>query len=329
MTVRFWRQFFQGGAHGDPVTTASSEVDGSGDKLDISSSSASPVATRTYDTTEYLHGPSSAFIDMPAGSYLTFGYLCLPADAEPLSQFRGYVKVPSWPSATASIVRFRGTNGSDDVNRVIVYLQSNGRLQVVSGAYTWTSAISEVLPVDTWVRVELRCNITAGTIHFAWYEEESTSALGSMSASGVDFQTSTGIARAYWGQLFAVLPSDWEMWWDSVAWYLGGPDQFIGPYQGDPNIEFTNNRAIEVDTTGSTGTLSLTELSDTSADISSLVSDVYTITPVPNHARMEFELEAAGSPTDTKTFMIEGVNLNNELIFISGDSSDIANWGSP
>lgn len=327
MTVRFWRQYFQGGAHGDSVTIASSEVDGSGDKLDISSSSTSPVAERTYDTSEYLHGPSSARIDMPAGSFFAFGYMCLPAEAETRSQFRVYLKVPSWPSETASIVRFRGTNGVDDVNRVIVYLQPNGRIQVVSGTFSWTSSISEIFPAGSWVRVELRCNITAGTISMAWYNGESTSPLGGVNATGVDFQTSTGIARAYWGQLFATLSTDWYMWCDSAAWYLGGPDQFIGPYQGDPNIEFTNRRAVEVNTTGSTGSLSLIETSTTGADISSLVSNVYRITPEEFATRMKFTLTASGSPTDTKNFAIEGVNLNNEVTLMTGDPEDFANWG--
>ncbi len=326
MATRYWRQFFQGGADGTAITSASSEAGGSGDKVDYSSG-VGGTTSRVYTVSEYFNGPSGAHVTTTAASAFTFGWTCEKADGEPTSKFRMYYKLESYPDKAIGILQFRGTDGSNDTNRVELQIQPTGRMVLASGSYLEFSSALELFPLDTWVRVELKADINSGTLDYAIYEEDDLVPIFSKSATAIDFQTSVKFFRVFFGKIYTITENSFECFIDSAAWYLGGTTSFFGPFQGDPIIEYSTADVIEVDTTGSSGTVSVSQNSGEEMIITGTAPDFSILRP-EMYDRCAFEITATGgSPsTDSETFLVEGKNLNTELVLNSGDASDFENW---
>lgn len=314
MTI-FLRNNCEGAASGTSITTVNSDDNSAGDPLDISTS-----GTRIYDNAWANSGATSWKTEGTSGNTAILAY----DRTDPSVATRVYFRFTGNPSATCGILQARNSGSMGEV-----HMRTDGKLQVTDDAGTILFTTASALSTSTTYRLEhfvaKGTTTSNGKVSFAYYLGDSPTPVESAYVSTTANMGTADVTSMRLGKMTAIAST--QAWWfDDVAVEYGATG-FIGPLAGDPEIAHTELRVVEVDTAGSNGTLTLAQLSGTTATITGPTSGVFRI-ELPDHTdtlRFEIEAEADGDPITT-TFDVFPTSLATQLICQGGDSSDFANW---
>lgn len=313
----FLRNNAGGAASGTSITTANSADNSAGDALDIATS-----GTRTYDNA-WTHGGSTSWkLEGTSGNTAILGWDRTNAKLA----FRTYFQFTANPGATCNILQARHASGG----MAAVGMRTDGKLQVTDSAgayiYTFASALSTSTTYRLELFVEKGTTTSDGKISFAYYLGDNTSPVEPASVATTVNTTTNDIASMRWGKLTGISFTQ-AFWFDDAAVEYGR-GSFIGPKLGDPVIAHVEHTIVEVDTTGSNGTMTLTQQSGTTCTITGPSSSIFRIT-VPDHPdvlRFRLTATADGAPI-TQDFTIAPDNLTNELVLpVGGTATVLSDW---
>lgn len=312
----FKRNYAEGTIGGN-ATTANTELNDSGDILNISSS-----GTRTYDDTWKHSGTTSFKCYGAADTQAVMGW---NTGLQKGGAFRGYFKVDAYPSSTVGIANFRQPSS----NCSEVQITSTGRVRITSlTGEIYLSAINTFL-LGTTVRIEAVAwagtTSSNGILEVDLYDGDGTAPFVSFATASTNMGT-TQISDFRWGKITTTGSPIYTVWVDDVA-YEDGRTTFLGPMQGDPAIIYAQKNILEVDTAGSTGTRGIEQFSGAEVTIIEPSTGFFKV-EVPNHSHLiKLDLESVADTTVTERLIIPGTQKSNILVCQGGDSSDLSNWG--
>jgi hypothetical protein len=117
---------------------------------------------------------------------------------------------------------------------------------------------------------------------------------------------------------------------DNILVYKGGGAAALSSWKpADPVYNPTRSFVVNVNTAGSNGTLSLTQLSGPAVTITGPTGGVYRVdVPMVSAGEIRLRLTAtADGPTPaTKDLLLPGRGLSQDLVYTGGGASSIANW---
>lgn len=303
-------------ASGTTVTTANSADNGAGNALTVASG-----GTRIYDNSWFRGGTRSWKVTGAAGTSAVLGW---SGGTSLSSSFRCYFKFDTLPASTCAVFQARNSTGHVGEFQV----QSNGKFRITDSAaggasYTTTATLS----TGTTYRFEARLVVgtaTTGYGQYALFVGDSTTPLETTTQSAWNLGT-TAVDGWRWGKVTAA-PA-WDVWFDEAAWEDSGT-ALLGPLAGTSLVAYTTDQVVEVDTTGSVGTMTLTQTGGTTATITGPTGGVFKIVRPVNHRDvLSFDLSADGDgPAATTPIYIYPDNLTNELIYVGGGATNINNW---
>ncbi|MDP3770031.1 MAG: hypothetical protein Q8R40_03795 [bacterium] len=144
--------------------------------------------------------------------------------------FRLYVRIADYPDSTQNIIVLDSTGGTDHVG---IRMTPAGNLQLMDldGTVAQIGSNSPVLNLDTWYRVELKYDATAG------FSSVSLDARidGASFASSNTVVNSAGIGRITFGM--AVAAATYDLFWDDIAINTN-------TFAGDGNMIYLKPNAI-------------------------------------------------------------------------------------
>lgn len=298
------------------ITTGNSGDNGAGDPLDTAVN-----ASRSYVTSQFMHGTGCWYFEGASGVAPIGGYTLTAAAGLSL---RFYFRITALPSATCAITQMR--SGTDSA-RGSLRIKTDGKMEVETVAglvHTSTATLS----VDTWYRVEWRqikgADSSTGTVEFKLFAGDSTTPLETYTSTTANTGT-IDLATGRLGKITAIA-STFGIYIDSVIIENQG-STLLGPYQGASHVEHELARIVEVDASGSVGTLSLTQTAGTECVITGPVDDVFRI-EVPEHSDwLRFELEADGDGAAVVQLIeIPPDNLAQVLVMTGVDPEDDESW---
>lgn len=313
----FLRNNAEGATSGTSITTANSADNAAGDALDIATS-----GTRTYDNAWTHSGTTSWKLEGTSGNTAILGWDRVDSKLA----FRSYFRFTGNPSATCNILQARHASGG----MASVGMRTDGKLQVTDSAgaylYTFANALSFLSDYRLELFVEEGTTTSDGKISFAYYLGDNASPVEPASVTTTANTTTNSLASMRWGKLTGIASTQ-AFWFDDAAVEYGRAT-FIGPKLGDPVITHVEHKIVEVDTTGSNGTMALTQLSGTTCTITGPTSHVFRIA-VPDHAdvlRFRLTATADGAPI-TQDFTVAPDNLTNELVLpVGGTATVLSDW---
>lgn len=296
----------EGAANGTAITTGNSDDNSAGDALNL----VFGTATMEYDTAWDAGGATSWRIDATAEKGI-FGW-SLATDAV-LTEFD--FRLAAVPGSTTTLAQVRnGGNGG------VVQLLSNGKLYIAddSGAAKYVSS-SAVVAGATDYRLKYLAVVgddtSSGTIEVTLYAGGTDTVLDSFTTTTAN----NGTASWDYVQFGVISNVTVEMWVDNPT---------VDDTGGFATATGTTAQAVLVDTSGSVGSLALTQDSGTTATITGPTAGVFTIERPAGHAdTLEFTLTATGAgPDATMAVTIPPDNINTTLVFGGGDATDINDW---
>lgn len=309
----------EGGTNGTGVTTANSDDNNAGSVFQLSTG-----GTRTYSSTWANSGTTSWFVDGGAAVSALLGWDAIGVTQ--LAAARIYIRFTSLPPSTCAIMQFRSSLGNHCGE---FQIQNDGKFRVTSVGGAQATTGTYTLAINTTYRIEASAEAgtttSNGRIKYSIYAGNSTTALESFD-SGYAWNVNTGnISGFRWGKVTAA-PA-WSLYFDDAAWNDGSAT-FFGPYQGTPVLEFTGQNILELTTTGSNGTITLTQTSGTTATITGPVGNVWRIIRPSQHTDLlKFDLTATSDGTSvTSQLVIPPNNLSNDLVYLGGGAGTLSNW---
>ena len=281
----FLRNNAEGAASGTSITTANSADNSAGDALDIATS-----GTRMYDNA-WTHGGSTSWkLEGTSGNTAILGWDRTNAKLA----FRTYFQFTANPGATCNILQARHASGG----MAAVGMRTDGKLQVTDSAGAYIYTFASALSTSTTYRLELF--VEKGTTTSDGRSPSPTTSATTPAQSRPRASTTVhdrnDIASMRWGKLTGISFTQ-AFWFDDAAVEYGR-GSFIGPKLGDPVIAHVEHTIVEVDTTGSNGTMTLTQQSGTTCTITGPSSSIFRIT-VPDHPdvlRFRLTATADGAP---------------------------------
>jgi hypothetical protein len=212
----------EGGTAGTGATTANS---GGASGEAFSQIVPGAGGTIEFSTAQKMHGSLSYAVTQATAA--TISYI-RDDHVGPSANFavRAYVFLTGYPSAETQFPISVRTAG--DVGIVRLQMTTAGLVRVINTAGTTLGTTSAAIPLNTWVRLEFygtALNGSAGTLGFAYYLGDSTSAVQTLAYTAV---VTTGLAQVVrYGKLSsAVIPVHYL---DDVASDLTGGGAPLGP----------------------------------------------------------------------------------------------------
>lgn len=300
------------------ISAGTSGDNGSGDALDTAVN-----ASRTYVTSQKMHGTGCWWIEGASGVAPIVGYT-LPAAAG--LSIRFYFRLTALPSATCAIAQMRS---GTDAARGSLRVKTDGKIEVETLAgvvHTTTAALS----IDTWYRAEWRqikgADSATGTVEFKLFAGDSTSPLATYTSTSANIGT-IDLATGRLGKVTAIA-STFGIYIDSVIIENQGTT-LLGPYAGASHVQHTTKLIREVNASGSNGVLTLTQTEglDTPCPITGPVDDVFRIEIVPHSTWLRWNLTADGDgPPVTQVIEHPPDNLAQILVMTGEDPEDPESW---
>jgi hypothetical protein len=220
-----------------PTTVLTIANSGGGSGSSFGSVSAGNI---TYSDAQAAHNTQSYHITASAGTAIFAGLSVGTAVSAAAARF--YLYLNSYPTvAIDSLVQLRATTG----RAATLGMTTAGRLTVYNSAAAviQTAPSGSAIPLNTWVRVELRAVVgtgaTDGTIATAFYLGDATSAVWSYASTTVNAGTNL-INEGRFGR--ANSTGDIDGFMDDLA-FNDGLTSFIGPAAG--NIPPVANAGID------------------------------------------------------------------------------------
>lgn len=212
-----------------------------------------------------------------------------------------YTKLTNLPSANIYPVAFYGNNNTTYMGDV--RFTTNGEIVIRDGAYTATSCTGVgVYAMDsatTWYRVAIMLDAANGDASAKIYIGDSSTAAWSDSDTSVTTGGQTAIDQIRIGNVQQGTVTD--MYFDEL--HIGDAEWF--PTAVDGNVDYDmsatyplNSTTVEtwrVDCRTSTGAVTLTQTSGTTASITESPTGYFTITNPTGTDTLGFDIEAAGS----------------------------------
>lgn len=218
---------FEGGTNGSTITTGTSGG-ASGTAFDLVAVGAN--ATRVWSNAQSAHGGMSALVSTSsAGTANNAQFVWNLANGCTQVAMRGYFYLPAFPTVAHQIMAVAATSGS---YRATVYVTTAGQFRVddVAGIkYT-----GPALATGTWYRVEMvvqrGTTTTDGSLQFAYYALDGTSALGTFSTAAANTgDTTVTYANVQFGRPGATPALTSSFYMDDVA-AEEARTTFIGPW---------------------------------------------------------------------------------------------------
>lgn len=322
-----WRRnYADGGANGATATIASSDDNG-GDILSISTN-----GTRQYSNA-YHHpvaSPTSFYCYGNSSTQTIQGWDTNVSVIDYMwSSWSSYLWIPSAPPTECVIHQARANNAV--IFDIRILTNRKIKLTSVGGSTLWTS--DEALTAGQMYRIAREIGIgedtSSGYVNFGLFDGD-----GATPIDGLDDpieNANLGILADEsdrWGKLTTA--ADWGLYFGPVM-QVNDTEQFglLGPYAGDPALTLIQDDIVDVDCTGSNGTLTLEQISPgPEAIIYGPFGDVFRIKRPPNHTNvLVFRLTAhADGPPSTRLIKLYPRSLSTTLQFNGGDPSVRDNW---
>lgn len=309
----------EGGTNGTGVTTANSDDNNAGSVLQLSTG-----GTRNYSSTWANSGTTSWFVDGATTVTPILGWDAIGTSKN--AAIRIYFRFTALPPSTCAFMQARSSLGNHCGE---FQVQANGKIRVAEAGGAQSTVGTYTLLTNTTYRFEASLAVgtttSNGRLKYDLYVGDSTTAVESFD-SGTTWNLNTGnVAGVRWGKLTS--SPAWSLYFDDAAWNDGSTTYF-GPYQGTPVLTFTGQNILELTTTGSNGTITLTQTSGTTATITGPVGEVWRIIrPAVHHDLLKFDLTATSDGSSvTSQLVIPPNNLSNDLVYLGGGASTLSNW---
>lgn len=270
----------EGGADGVTVTVANSDDNSAGDAFGVVSGSPK------YSTAWAAEGATSIKCEATSGNTSLIGFTFTDAMVSTRPAFR----FPAAPSATCEIVQVRNA-----ANGGAIQLRTDRKLNIVDDTGSIVHTTAAALSVDTdyelaisWKRGTTTSN---GEIHFAYYLYGSDTPIATFDKTDANCGT-TDWSGVRVGKLTGIAST--ETYFFDLLRVETGTVALLPPTVGLSAVTYTTERQVVVDTTGSVGVVTVTQLSGTAATIDDTEDPIFRIT-LPGHSDvLEFEVEADG-----------------------------------
>jgi hypothetical protein len=270
-----------------------------------------------FSNVQAAHNTQSYRIQASAGTAIFAGLTVgTPVSA---AAVRYYLYLNAYPAVSLdSIVQIRATSG----RTTVMGLTTDGRLSVYdnTGTVLQTAPLANAVPLNTWVRIELRAVVgtgaTDGTIAAAYYLGDSNTAQWSYASTTVNAGTNL-ITEGRFGRANAT--GDINAYMDDLA-FNDGLTSFIGPAAGNvppvanagadqtvvTGAAVTLDGSASTDSDGTIASYTWTQLSGTAVTLSGSGA-TRTFTAPGSPTTLLFSLtvtDNSGAPSDPSTVTI-------------------------
>lgn len=222
---------FEGQTNGASATNTNSANSGVALAFNRTNSS-----TTTYSSAHPAHGSMGLLMASTSAGACSATVNLSAATSSAAS--RRYLYTDALPSATTQIMQ---------INGVVVYLNSNGTIELHDKSSTtiWTS--TGTLSAGTQYRLEMALATGTGTgdgtVKFSAYVGDAGTAISGLSYSSTTMNAGTGtFTQAVFGRSSAGSAGAWNDWIDDLA-AVNGTTTFIGPPSSPPTAAFTFSSA--------------------------------------------------------------------------------------